>query len=109
MVTELSRNRGLRPAALLPPGMELLGVMSRSTLAGRALSLAAEAVEWMERSDQLQWIADAYRGQAEVQLMADRLDDGRASLVRALELFEAKGDIPDSRRARRSLDDLTSA
>jgi hypothetical protein len=41
--------------------------------------------------------------------MADRPDDGRTSLVRALELFEAKGDIPDSRRARRSLDELTSA
>ncbi len=76
---------------------------------GRALSLAAEAVEWMERSDQLQWIADTYRGQAEVQLMAGRPDDGRTSLLRALELFEAKGDIPDSRRARQSLDDLASA
>jgi hypothetical protein len=76
---------------------------------GRALSLASEAVEWMERSDQLQWIADTYRGQAEVQLMAGRPDDGRTSLLRALELFEAKGDIPDSRRVRRSLDDLTSA
>jgi hypothetical protein len=76
---------------------------------GRALSLAADAVEWMERSDQLQWIAETYRGQAEVQLMAGRIDDGRTSLVRALELFEAKGDVPDARRARRSLDDLASA
>ena len=68
----------------------------------RALSLAAEAVAWMERSDQLQFVADTYRGQAEVQLMADRHDDGRTSLMRALELFEAKGDIPDSRRASQS-------
>ena len=75
----------------------------------RALLLAAEAVQWMERSDQLQWIGDAYRGQAEVQFIADRPDDGRTSLLRALELFEAKGDIPDSRRARLRLDDLASS
>ena len=75
----------------------------------RALSLAGEAVEWMERSDQLQFIAETHRGRAEVQLLADRPDDARASLQRALALYEAKGDIPGSRRARRSLDDLASA
>ena len=57
-------------------------VAARTGDVGRALSLSAEAVEWMERSDQLQWIANTYRGQAEVQLMADRPDDCRASLVR---------------------------
>jgi tetratricopeptide (TPR) repeat protein len=74
-----------------------------------ALVLAAEAVEWMERSDQLQWIADIHRRRAEVELLAERLDDARSSLRRAIELFEAKGDIPDSRRARRSLEALTTA
>ncbi|HEY5024040.1 MAG TPA: adenylate/guanylate cyclase domain-containing protein [Acidimicrobiales bacterium] len=76
---------------------------------GRALVLAAEALEWIERSDQLQWIADIHKGRAEVQLLADRPDEARASLQRALQLLEIKGDIPDSRRVRRSLNALSSA
>ena len=84
-------------------------VVARNGDFSRALSLAAEAVEWMERGDQYQWIADMYKGQAEVQLLADRPEDARDSLQRALELYEAKRDIPDSQRVRRSLDDLSSA
>jgi class 3 adenylate cyclase/DNA-binding transcriptional ArsR family regulator len=84
-------------------------VAARDGDLGRALSLAAEAVEWMERSDQLQWIAEIHRGRAEVQLLADRPADARASLQRALELYEAKGDMPDSRRVRQSLEALASA
>jgi class 3 adenylate cyclase len=84
-------------------------VVARNGDFGRALTLAAEAVEWMERGDQYQWIADMYKGQAEVQLLADRPEDARDSLQRALELYEAKRDIPDSQRVRRSLDDLASA
>jgi tetratricopeptide (TPR) repeat protein len=83
-------------------------VVARNGDFGRALPLAAEAVEWMERGDQYQWIANMYEGQAEVQLLADRPDDARESLQRALELYEAKGDIPDSQRVRRSLDALAS-
>jgi class 3 adenylate cyclase len=84
-------------------------IAARNGDLGRALSLAAEALEWMERSDQLQWIGNIHRERAEVQLLADQPGDARASLQRALELYETKGDIPDSRRARRSLDDLASA
>ena len=83
-------------------------VVARNGDFGRALTLAAEAVEWMERGDQYQWIANMYKGQAEVQLLADRPEDARDSLQRALELYEAKRDIPDSQRVRRSLDDLAS-
>ena len=84
-------------------------VAARDGDLGRALPLAAEAVDWMEHSDQLQWIANMHGGLAEVQFRADMPDRARASWQRALELYEAKGDIPDARRARRSLDDLASA
>lgn len=74
----------------------------------RALQLAAEAVEWSERSDQLSLTADIHMGRAEVQVLASRRQEAEASLQRALELYEAKGNIPNSRRARSRLGDLAS-
>ena len=72
----------------------------------QAVLLADEAVEWVERSDQLSWIADVHVGRAEVQASVGRPEDARFSLQRALELCDAKGDIPGSRRARSQLDAL---
>ncbi len=85
--------------------MLLAKVAAREGDADRVLPLAAEAVEWVERSDQLSWTADVYMGLADVQQAAGRPEQARASVERALELYEAKGDVPDSRRARRRLDD----
>ncbi|MGA3218074.1 MAG: tetratricopeptide repeat protein, partial [Acidimicrobiales bacterium] len=85
--------------------MLLAKVAAREGDGDQALPLAAEAVEWVERSDQLSWIADVYMGTADVQLAAGRPEEARASVKRALELYEAKGDVPDSRRARRRLAD----
>jgi ATP/maltotriose-dependent transcriptional regulator MalT len=85
--------------------MLLAKVAAREGDGDRVLPLAAEAVEWIERSDQLSWTADVYMGLADVQLAAGRPGQARASVERALELYEAKGDVPDSRRARRRLAD----
>jgi class 3 adenylate cyclase len=74
----------------------------------RALLLADEAVEWIERSDQLSWIADVHVARADVLASAGRSEAARLSLRRALELCDAKGDIPGGRRARHRLDELAS-
>jgi class 3 adenylate cyclase len=73
----------------------------------RALVLADEATQWTERSDQLSIIGDVYRSCAEVQVLAGRPGDAERALRRALEVYQAKGDIPDTRRARSALAELT--
>ena len=84
----------------------LAKVAAREGETDRAVLLATEAVEWMERSDQLSWTADLHMGRAEVQVSAGLLDDARSSVRHALQLYQTKENIPDSRRARARLDEL---
>lgn len=74
-----------------------------------ALAFADEAVEWMGRSDQLSWLARILVGRAEVQLAASDRTGATASLQRAVELFDQKGDIPEGRRTRALLDSVRAS
>jgi hypothetical protein len=52
-------------------------------------------------------IGDVYSDHAAISLAADRRDLARTSLAKALELYEAKGDVPDTERTRVRLQRLT--
>jgi tetratricopeptide (TPR) repeat protein len=65
--------------------------------------LAREAVGWMEPTDAISLIGDAYRDLAEVLTLARKTEGARESLGRALELYERKGNLPASERTRREI------
>jgi class 3 adenylate cyclase/tetratricopeptide (TPR) repeat protein len=65
--------------------------------------LAREAVEWMEPTDAISLIGDAYRDLAEVLTLAGETEGAKESLRRALELYERKGNLPASERTQKEI------
>jgi tetratricopeptide (TPR) repeat protein len=68
-----------------------------------ATRLADEAVEWAERTDQTDTIAEVHAVRAEVHQRAGRLAQARSDMTVALQAFERKGSVTGARRVRESL------
>jgi tetratricopeptide (TPR) repeat protein len=71
-----------------------------------ALRLAREAVELAELTDYLGFHADALTGLAEVLRLGGRLEDAMVALHQAIELYERKGNVVESKKARGRLASL---
>jgi tetratricopeptide (TPR) repeat protein len=82
-------------------------VYARQGRREEALHLAEEAVELLRRTEDLVGLARALVDLAEVQTIAERQSDGRASLEEAVRLLERKENVVGARRARLVLESLT--
>jgi class 3 adenylate cyclase/tetratricopeptide (TPR) repeat protein len=84
-------------------------MLSQAQRFEEAVPLAHQGVEWAERTDQSFYNGQVNELAARVLLESDDLDGAIAALRRALQWFEAKGDIPDARRLRERLTSLAGA
>ena len=75
----------------------------------RALSLSAEAIEWLGASDNLQLRGDCLSDRGELLRLLGRPDEARAVLEEALAVYERKGIVPLVDRTRGELAALPSA
>jgi tetratricopeptide (TPR) repeat protein len=81
-------------------------VLARRGELEEAERLGREAVDIAERTDGLDWRADALVDLAEVLRLAGRPVDAAGSLEEALRLYEAKGVVPSAQRTRALLAEL---
>jgi tetratricopeptide (TPR) repeat protein len=98
----IARSRSLRQSDRGRKAVEARLAAHRGDHA-EALRLAREALEYSKRSDRLNVRARRWRILAEVQLSAGQTDEADASLARAIELYELKGNVAAAARARSSL------
>jgi serine/threonine protein kinase/tetratricopeptide (TPR) repeat protein len=75
-------------------------VLARRDEPAQAEPLAREAVALAAQSDALNLHADAFFGLAEVLATGDRSEDARSAASRALELYEAKGNVVSAHRVQ---------
>jgi class 3 adenylate cyclase/tetratricopeptide (TPR) repeat protein len=73
----------------------------------RAREVAVQAVKIAATTSDLELRGDALTDQAEVLVGVGAVDEGRESLVRALELYHRKGDATSAARTRQRLSELT--
>ena len=71
-----------------------------------ALRLAAEGVEWAYRSDGLPLLGDTLLARGEVLLLLGSPDEARPVIEEALAVYERKGVVPSTERARRLLAEI---
>jgi DNA-binding SARP family transcriptional activator len=84
-------------------------VLARHGSVGNAETLIDEAILLAKGTDALSLRAKLFLDRAEVLRLADRADDAGASVERAIELFEQKGNVVAAQRARALLLDLAPA
>jgi class 3 adenylate cyclase/tetratricopeptide (TPR) repeat protein len=73
------------------------------------LRLANEAIEWAEKTESLEDLANAYHDLAEVEEMVGHRDRAEEALERALALYEQKGIVPMAERMRGQLAELRAS
>jgi hypothetical protein len=78
-------------------------LLARAGSHREAERLAREAIALGERTDMLNWQANALADLAEVHTLAGRVDESSADLRRALALYEQKGNRVSAERARTAL------
>ena len=81
-------------------------VLARRGEHGKAEELARESVALAEKTDMINFHANALADLAEVYALAQRVNDGWARLEEALTLFERKGNLTAAAAARRTLEEL---
>jgi ATP/maltotriose-dependent transcriptional regulator MalT len=81
-------------------------VLARRGELEQAERLGREAVEIAERTDGLDWLANALVDLAEVFRIGGRAAEAVAALEEALRLYEAKGVVPSAERTRALLAEL---
>jgi DNA-binding SARP family transcriptional activator len=79
-------------------------VLARRRSLQEAVALAIGALEVAETTDALNQHAKARRDLGEILTLDGRVDDARAAFARALELYEAKGNVVGARRVRSALE-----
>jgi class 3 adenylate cyclase/tetratricopeptide (TPR) repeat protein len=83
-------------------------VLARRGEADEAVRLASAAVSLAEETDMLNWQARALADLAEAYVAGERLDETRATLARAISLFERKGNTLAAEHARERLETLAT-
>jgi predicted ATPase len=81
-------------------------VLARRGEHAKAEELARESVSLAEKTDMINFHANALADLAEVYVLAGRIEDGRARFEQALTLFEQKGNLVGAAAARRRLEEL---
>jgi predicted negative regulator of RcsB-dependent stress response len=71
-----------------------------------ALSLADEAVGFVEPTDYLTMRAEAHQTRGDVLVALGRVEEARSAFEAAVRLFESKGSVPQVERARLRLAEL---
>ena len=83
-------------------------LLARRGEGAEAERLALQAVSLAEDTDMLNWHANALADLAEVFLLSGRAEEAGAELARAVALYERKGNLAASRKARARLEETRS-